>query len=61
MSLIRKEPPMPATKISSPVGSAPVDRLSLGTDWVRPSATGIPQNNICMSNVPCYGCFADEA
>ena len=52
---------MPTTKISSPVGSAPVDRLSLGTDWVRPSATGIPQNNICMSNVPCYGCFADEA
>lgn len=52
---------MPNTPISPPVGSAPVDRLSLGADWVRPSTTGIPQNAVCMCSVPCYGCFADEA
>ena len=32
---------MPNIEINSPVSSAPIDRLTLGFGWVRPSAQGI--------------------
>ncbi|CAB4668437.1 MAG: hypothetical protein F2675_05305 [Actinobacteria bacterium] len=32
---------MPSSDVSPPVSAAPVDRLTLRTDWVRPSAAGI--------------------
>ena len=32
---------MPRTEINSPVSSAPIDRLALGVDWVRPGAGNI--------------------
>ena len=32
---------MPSFDVTSPVTSAPIDRLALGVGWVRPSAGGI--------------------
>ena len=32
---------MPINHISSPAQAAPVDRLTLGLQWMRPGATGI--------------------
>ena len=32
---------MPINHISSPAQAAPVDRLTLGAQWIRPEATGI--------------------
>ena len=32
---------MPTNDITSPTLAAPVDRLTLGVQWIRPGATGI--------------------
>ena len=32
---------MPSNNVASPASSAPVDRLTVGVAWVRPSAHGI--------------------
>ena len=32
---------MPNNHIASPAQAAPVDRLTLGVQWIRPEATGI--------------------
>ena len=36
-----KENQMPSIDISTPVSSAPTDRLALGVGWVRPGVAGI--------------------
>ena len=54
---------MPSIDVTSPVSSAPSDRLALGVGWVRPGVAGIggtlnpsttPTYNICG---PVFGCF----
>ena len=32
---------MPSMDVTSPVSSAPIDRLALGVGWVRPGVAGI--------------------
>ena len=32
---------MPSIEVTSPVSSAPTDRLALGVGWVRPGVAGI--------------------
>ena len=36
-----KENQMPSIDVSTPVSSAPIDRLALGVGWVRPGVAGI--------------------
>lgn len=54
---------MPSTEINSPVSSAPIDRLALGVDWVRPGAGRIGNSIDPSSAENDYrrGCFEGNA
>ena len=46
---------MPRIDVTSPVSSAPTDRLALGVGWVRPGVAGIggtlnPSSTVCGRN-----------
>jgi hypothetical protein len=42
---------MPSIEVTSPVSSAPADRLALGVGWVRPGVAGI--GGTLNPSVPC--------
>ena len=52
---------MPSFDVTSPVTSAPIDRLALGVGWVRPGVAGIggTLNPSAVSGRPCSNlrCF----
>ena len=53
---------MPKIDVTSPVTSAPSDRLALGVGWVRPGVAGIggtlnPSSYITKTVVGYYYCF----
>ena len=44
---------MPRIDVTSPVSSAPTDRLALGVGWVRPGVAGISGTlNPSLANTP---------
>ena len=52
---------MPSFDVTSPVTSAPIDRLALGVGWVRPGVAGIggtlnPSSMATLNN-PSWNCF----
>ena len=46
---------MPSIDVTSPVSSAPSDRLTLGVGWVRPGVAGIG-GTLNPSSVGTWGC-----
>ena len=55
---------MPNSDIASPTVIAPVDRMSLKVNWVRPGANGIGKisASMCYDKCHCAGtsCFAGD-
>ena len=50
---------MPRIDVTSPVSSAPTDRLALGVGWVRPGVAGIsgtlnPSSSACHGDYTCF-------